>query len=78
MLANLEMAFMLVAAHAVIVAALRIVSAPAWGRLVDTLGARPVLVVCSFGISIVPLIWLFVTPDRLWPIAIEAVVSGTL
>ena len=78
MLANLEMAFMLVAAHAVIVAALRIVSAPAWGRLVDSLGARPVLVVCSFGISVVPLIWLFVTPDRLWPIAIEAVVSGTL
>jgi len=78
MLANLEMAFMLVAAHAVMVAALRIVSAPACGRLVDTFGARPMLVVCSFGISIVPLIWLFVTPDRLWPIAVEAVVAGIL
>src|SRR5438094_257183 len=78
MLANLEMAFTLVAAHAIIVAALRIVSAPACGRLVATLGARPVLVVCSFGISVVPLIWLFVTPDRLWPIAVEAVVSGIL
>ena len=78
MLANLEMAFTLVAAHAIIVAALRIVSAPACGRLVDTFGARPVLVVCSFGISVVPLIWLFVTPDRLWPIAVEAVVSGIL
>jgi len=78
MLANLEMTFMLVAAHAVIVAVLRIASAPAWGRLVDTFGARPVLVVCSFGISIVPMIWLFVAPDRLWPIALEAIVSGTL
>jgi len=78
MLANLEMAFMLVAAHAIIVAAVRIASAPAWGRLVDAFGARPVLVVCSFGISVVPLIWLFATPDRLWPIAIEAVVSGAL
>src|SRR5437773_989626 len=35
MLANLEMAFTLVAAHAIIVAALRIVSAPACGRLVE-------------------------------------------
>ena len=78
MLANLEMAFMLVAAYAIIVAAVRIVSAPAWGRLVDAFGARPVLVVCSFGISVVPLIWLFATPDRLWPIAVEAVVAGTL
>src|SRR6267143_925266 len=56
-------------------------SAPDWGdvaRAVHDPRARPVLGVCSFGISIVPLIWLFVTPDRLWPIAIEAVVSGTL
>jgi len=78
MLKNLEMAFTFVAAHAIFVAVLRIVSAPAWGRLVDTCGARPVLVVCSLGISAVPLIWLFVTPERWWPIAIEALVSGTL
>jgi len=78
MLTNLHMAFTFVAAHTIIVAALRIVSAPAWGRLVDTCGARPVLVVCSLGISAVPLLWLFVTPERWWPIAIEAVISGTL
>src|SRR5206468_520826 len=47
MLANLRMAFMLVAAHAIIVAAVRVASAGAWGRLVDGCGARPVLVVCS-------------------------------
>ena len=78
MLTNLHMTFTFVAAHTIIVAALRIVSAPAWGRLVDTCGARPVLVVCSLGISVVPLVWLFVTPERWWPIAIEAVISGTL
>src|SRR5207237_382529 len=43
MLANLRMAFMLVAAHAIIVAAVRVASAGAWGRLVDGCGARPVL-----------------------------------
>ena len=78
MLKNLQMAFTFVAAHTIVVAILRIVSAPAWGRLVDRCGARPVLVVCSLGISAVPLLWLFVTPERWWPIAIEAVVSGTL
>jgi MFS family permease len=78
MLANLEMGFMLVAAHGILVAAVRVASAPAWGRLVDAFGARPVLVVCSFGISVVPIIWLFVMPDRLWPIAVEAVVAGAL
>jgi MFS family permease len=78
MLANLEMGFVLVAAHGVIVAAVRIASAPAWGRLVDAFGARPVLIVCSFGISVVPAIWLFVTPGRLWPVGVEAVLAGML
>jgi MFS family permease len=78
MLANLKMGFVLVAAHGILVAAVRIASAPVWGRLVDAFGARPVLVVCSSGISVVPLIWLFIMPDRLWPIAIEAVLAGAL
>jgi MFS family permease len=78
MLTNLEMGFMLVAAHGILVAAVRVASAPAWGRLVDAFGARPVLVVCSFGISVVPVIWLFIAPDRLWPIVIEAAVAGAL
>jgi len=78
MLANLKMGFVLVAAHGILVAAVRIASAPVWGRIVDAFGARPVLVVCSSGISVVPLIWLFIMPDRLWPIAIEAVLAGAL
>lgn len=78
MLTNLEMGFVLVAAHGILVAAVRVASAPAWGRLVDAFGARPVLIVCSFGISVVPAIWLFITPDRLWPIAVEAIIAGAL
>jgi MFS family permease len=78
MLANLKMGFVLVAAHGILAAAVRIASAPVWGRLVDAFGARPVLIVCSSGISVVPVIWLFITPDRLWPIAIEAVLAGAL
>src|SRR5262249_11154855 len=44
MLVNLKMGFALVAAHGVAVALVRIAAAPLWGRAVDRLGARPVLV----------------------------------
>jgi|GEM_PF-355409 len=78
MLVNLRMGLALVAAHGVAVAAVRVVAAPLWGRAVDRLGARPVLVLCSFGVAAVPVIWMLPTPERLWPIALEAVVSGVL
>ncbi len=78
MLVNLRMGFTVVAAHGVAVAVVRVVAAPLWGRAVDRLGARPVLVLCSFGVAAVPAIWLLPTPERLWPIALEALVSGVL
>jgi hypothetical protein len=60
------------------VAAVRIASARLWGHAVDRIGAGPVLVFCSFGIAAVPLTWFFITPDRLWPIAFDAVCAGFL
>lgn len=78
MLVNLRMGFAMVAAHGVAVAVVRVVAAPLWGRAVDRLGARPVLVLCSFGVAAVPAIWMLPTPERLWPIALEALVSGML
>ena len=78
MLTNLHTGFLVVAAHGVGVAAVRIVSARFWGRAVDRIGAGPVVVFCSFGIAAVPLTWFFVTPDRLWPIALDAVFAAFL
>jgi len=78
MLVNLRMGFTLVAAHGIAVAVVRIAAAPLWGRAVDRLGARPVLVLCSFGVAAVPAIWMFTTPERLWPIALEALIAGVL
>jgi hypothetical protein len=78
MLANLKTGFLVVAAHGVGVAAVRIASARLWGHAVDRIGAGPVLVFCSFGIAAVPLTWFFVTPDRLWPIALDAVFAAFL
>ena len=78
MLTNLHTGFLVVAAHGVGVAALRIASAGLWGHAVDRIGARPVLVFCSFGIAASPLTWFFVTPDRLWLIAFDAAFAGFL
>ena len=56
----------------------RVATAPLWGHAVDRLGARPVLVLCSFGIAAVPALWLFIAPDFLWPLAVEAAAAGAL
>ena len=78
MLVNLRTGFALAALYGVGVATVRIISAPMWGRAVDHLGARPVLIFCSFGIAAVPAIWLFATPAFLWPLAIDVVLAGAL
>ncbi len=78
MLCNLKMGFALVAAQGAAVAAVRILAAPLWGKTIDRVGARPVLVACCFGICATPIIWLLATPDFLWPVALDAVYSGGL
>lgn len=76
MVQNLKMGFALMALHGVATAFSRVVAGPMWGRAIDRFGSTPVLLACSFGIFFLPLIWLLPTEDRLWPLAIEAVVSG--
>jgi len=78
MLRNLHMGFTLVALHGAGLAAARVLAAPLWGRLIDRLGARPVLVTCGFGTAAIPLIWLFPTPTMLWPLVFDAVLAGVL
>lgn len=78
MLKNLRMGFALVALHGTALAAARVMTAPLWGRLIDRLGARPVLIACAFGVSTVPLIWLFPTPTFLWPLVLDAILAGAL
>ena len=78
MLRDLRMGFTLVAVQSMGTAVVRIVVAPTWGSLVDRLGARPVMVACSFGISLVPIIWLFPSPTCLWPLALDSFLTGVL
>ncbi len=78
MLRNLKMGFTLVALHGTAVAVVRMVAAPIWGGLLDRLGARPVLLACSFGISAIPFVWLFPNESCLWPLALDALAAGVL
>ncbi len=78
MLHDLGMGFTWVALQGAGVAVVRMVAAPAWGGVIDRVGPRPVLVACSFGIGVIPFIWLLPTPDCLWPLAIDCVLTGIL
>ena len=79
LLVNLRMSFSLLAAHAAGAALVRMLVNAAWGKTIDRIGAKPVLVICSFGLFLVPLLWLAPPPSALrWVIAFDALFAGTL
>jgi MFS family permease len=78
MIANLRMGFARLALYNGAIAAVRIVAAPLWGRALDRVGARPVLVACCFGLCLSPILWLFPREGLLWPLAIDAPLCGVL
>ncbi|WP_224363393.1 MFS transporter [Hyalangium versicolor] len=78
MLQNLKMTFVVMALYSAAVAGVRVLLAPLWGRLIDRVGAQPVVLACSLGLSAVPLIWLFPTAGMLWPLVFDVVLAGTL
>jgi MFS family permease len=78
MLQHLGIGFALLALHGTVTSLSRMLVAPLWGRLIDRVGVRRVLVLCCFGIAAVPLVWLLPTPTCLWPLAVDAVVAGAL
>jgi len=78
-LQNLKMGYALIAAHATAVAAMRVFVSPFWGKLIDRVGAQPVLVLCSFTLPVVPLVWLLLTPGAsLWPLVLDVILAGAL
>jgi MFS family permease len=79
MLKDLRMSFALMAAHAAAAGLVRVLATPAWGRALDRLGAKPVLVACSLGLVIAPLVWLGPTPSSLmWALGIDVLLAGSL
>src|SRR5207245_1047781 len=76
MLQTLHIGFAGMAAYTAALAGLRVVAAPLWGRALDRVGARPALVVCSVGSALSSALWLAAVSGRIWPIAIDAALSG--
>ncbi|ADO71945.1 MFS transporter [Stigmatella aurantiaca] len=75
---NLQMSFVFMALHAAAVAGVRVLTAPLWGKLIDRVGAQPVVMACSLGISTIPLLWLLPDAGTLWPLAFDALLAGGL
>lgn len=78
MLNTLHVGFTGVAIYTAVVAGARVFATPLWGRVLDRIGARPVLVVCSIGSALASALWMLAVPGRIWPIALDAVLSGVL
>ncbi len=78
MLNVLRMSFTVIALYTTLTALVAISTNRIWGKLIDRFGSKPVIAVCAFGISVVPLIWWIPRPDFLWILAIEGIYSASL
>jgi MFS family permease len=78
MIQNLQMSFVLMALYAAAVAAVRVLMAPVWGRIIDRVGAQPVVLACSLGITAIPLLWLLPSAGVLWPLVFDVLLAGVL
>ena len=78
LLESLGLGFVGIAGYGALVAALRVLSAPLWGRTLDRTGALRVLVGCSFGVAASSFFWVGATAGHPWMIALDAVLSGVL
>lgn len=78
MLTNLKMSFFQIGLYSCGTALAGIVSSRLWGSLIDRYGSKPVLNICAFGISLIPVIWLFPQEHTVWILIPEAAYSGLL
>lgn len=78
MLKTLQVGFAGLSIYTAIIALMRVVSAPLWGRILDRRGARRILVTTSLGVAALSTIWLLAAPGRIWLVGVEAIGSGVL
>jgi len=76
MINNLGMSFTLISLYSSIAALVAIALNKPWGALIDRFGCRPVIIICSFAIALVPLIWLLPRKDMIWILLPEVIFSG--
>ena len=76
MIKNLGMPLGVIAVYSIIAGTVNLLAQPLWGRVIDRLGNKPVLVFNMLGIFFLPLFWLFAGPDFYLPIWIDAFLTG--
>ncbi|MBN1900343.1 MFS transporter [Candidatus Sumerlaeota bacterium] len=77
MMINLKMSFTKIFLYSTIVMIFSfLMSRLIWGHVIDRAGTVSVVTFCSFLISFIPFLWLFITPDNITPIWLEAVLNG--
>lgn len=74
----LHIGFLGVTLHAVTTSVARTLAAPLWGRAMDRVGTRPVLIASAAGIAVVSFAWVFASPAHLWILALDALIAGSL
>lgn len=72
----LHLSFQTLAMFDVITAAVSIGAVGLWGQLADRVGHRRVLLMCITGVILLPWCWVIATPSALWPLYVNAVLSG--
>ncbi len=76
MIKNLGMSFSTIAVYSILAGIVSLATQPLWGRVIDRVGNRPVLAFNLIGVFLLPLLWLLASPERLWPIWLDAVLTG--
>ncbi len=71
----LEWDFRLVAATSIGTSIVSLIVEPIWGKLVDRHGHRPVLILCTIGITHLPIYYAFGPYDLYWPFFANALLA---
>lgn len=79
LLVDLRLGFAFIALHGAVTAGVRALATPLWGRAIDRVGTRPVLATTSFGLAVLPILWLMPTRhDFVLPLAVDALAGGLM
>jgi MFS family permease len=76
MIKNLKMPYSVIALYSIVAGILNLTTQPLWGKIIDRVGNRPVLLFNLAGIFLLPLFWLFATETFYLPIWIDAFLTG--
>ena len=76
MLRNLHLDFYLISLFSIVAGVISLFMQPLWGKAIDKYGNKPVMIFNLFFIFFIPFLWLFVTPENIFPLWIDAVMGG--